>query len=930
LNDLAEKYIAAVERPGPAAEPARPVLIRWTSDKDLHVGVRIRAMRTLERIGAALAAVEPALLATTHDPALSLEAVEVLHRMGSESDEFVRSLIRVLGEAGGFSASKPGEAPSYNFHSLPYYEHERRERAKFGEETSRRLTTLGRKEPGRIVPLLVEGFRASARSRDLVTHVMGEIGPPAQGAVSALASAVSLSEEEISTLMKIGGFPALATALKTGTPEVRLAVFKRLRQHGPDAVPLLDEARNDPDEHVRRDAFDALARLAAGSPQAVSALVVARRDEPWPEARARVETLLGVGLWPAFRAGAGFVAYRAWTSLSPLGWSAGALVVLLVWLRRRRLGQARKRRDCEDRRELLTTPGALATRYLRTLTQVADQTPKRFLHPYPEASPRQQCDVLLADQGFRWRQGQPRSVERYLDRYPVVAADEDLVLDLVAAECRLAVAHGARAQAENCLAAYAHLGDRLRHRLEGLDAAAGGDGPDLPATDVPEPTVARGARPIASAETRLRVPRTRDDATRTYAVRSLASTDAMPDPDDATVDLPSRPGSGAAAGRAARIGRYTIERVLGVGTFGTVYEARDDELHRRVAVKVPRHERVAREEDIEAYLAEARVVAGLDHPWIVPVYDFGRTDDGLCYVVSKLIPGQDLARRLQQARPTPTAAAAMVAQAAEALEHAHRRGLVHRDIKPANLLLDQQGNVYVADFGLALAMRESGEGSQLAGTPAYMSPEQAGGEVFALDGRSDVFSLGVVFYELMTGVKPFQGASLKQILSMVQRLDPVPPWERDAAIPRELVRICMRCLAKAPADRFASAGDLAVALRRWQQAGVGSHNRIDILALAAFGVLGVTFILLAVFGATFLFMQEGSIYDIDRLVVVGIVLFLMLVVALVRIGVGLGKRSVTRGKPGGHDPTSKPDGRAKAGPADRGDNWDELAPVVPR
>src|SRR5262249_54190272 len=148
--------------------------------------------------------------------------------------------------------------------------------------------------------------------------------------------------------------------------------------------------------------------------------------------------------------------------------------------------------------------------------------------------------------------------------------------------------------------------------------------------------------------------------------------------------------------------------------------------------------RITREEDIEVYLAEARVLASLDHPGIVPVYDVGRTDDGQCYVVSKLIPGQDLARRLRQALPTPSEAAALVAQAAEALAHAHRRGLVHRDIKPGNLLLDGQGSIFVADFGLALHRERVTEGALLAGTPAYMSPEQARGEGHALDGRSDL------------------------------------------------------------------------------------------------------------------------------------------------------------------------------------------------
>src|SRR4051812_23657653 len=152
----------------------------------------------------------------------------------------------------------------------------------------------------------------------------------------------------------------------------------------------------------------------------------------------------------------------------------------------------------------------------------------------------------------------------------------------------------------------------------------------------------------------------------------------------------------------SRIGRYRIIRLLGQGGFGRVYLAHDDELDRPVAIKVPNPERIARPEDVEAYLAEARTVARLDHPQIVPVYDVGRTDDGLCYVVSKYIEGSDLAEVIRQGRPEFRVSAGLIATVAEALHHAHTRGLVHRDIKPANILIDPSDRPYVADFGLAL------------------------------------------------------------------------------------------------------------------------------------------------------------------------------------------------------------------------------------
>src|SRR5262249_50199051 len=136
----------------------------------------------------------------------------------------------------------------------------------------------------------------------------------------------------------------------------------------------------------------------------------------------------------------------------------------------------------------------------------------------------------------------------------------------------------------------------------------------------------------------------------------------------------------------------------------------------------------------------------LDHPHIVPVYDVGRTDDGLCFVVSKLIEGSDLAAKIKRARPGFHESAELVATVAEALHYAHTHGLVHRDIKPANILLDASGKAFVTDFGLALKEEDFGKGGGLAGTPSYMSPEQAKGEGHKVDGRSDIFSLGVVFY----------------------------------------------------------------------------------------------------------------------------------------------------------------------------------------
>jgi WD40 repeat protein len=275
--------------------------------------------------------------------------------------------------------------------------------------------------------------------------------------------------------------------------------------------------------------------------------------------------------------------------------------------------------------------------------------------------------------------------------------------------------------------------------------------------------------------------------------------------EDGPTDLP--PG--------ARVGQFEIVERLGAGGFGVVYLAHDVQLDRNVAIKIPRRGQLSSAE-AEQFLREARAAAQLRHPHIVSVYEVGRQQD-VIFIVSEFVAGMSLAELLGRERFTAQEAASLCVEIARALDHAHEHGVVHRDLKPANILLDEGRQPHIADFGLA--RRAMGETTltldgQLVGTPAYMSPEQARGDSHLADRRSDVYSLGVILFELLTGELPFRGNASTVVHQIIEDVAP-SPRKLNATVPRDLETICLKCLEKDPTRRYATTAELAEDLGRF-------------------------------------------------------------------------------------------------------------------
>jgi serine/threonine protein kinase len=299
-------------------------------------------------------------------------------------------------------------------------------------------------------------------------------------------------------------------------------------------------------------------------------------------------------------------------------------------------------------------------------------------------------------------------------------------------------------------------------------------------------------------------------------------------------------------------GRYQIVKEIGKGSMGVVYKAHDPNLDMMIALKVLRQDRVDSESFVRRFIAEARVLGRLDHTNIVRVYNVDE-DHGTAYIAMELIEGEALNDIMQRKRFSPEEIIQLGMTISNTLGYAHQKKVVHRDIKPSNILIKSDGVFKITDFGIAHIQDESAaektQAGEILGTPAYMSPEQVTGR--QVDGRSDIFSMGIILYELCTGTRPFKGENMTAIFHAITQEEPVEITQLNPAIPKKLSKVVMKCIRKNNDERFETGEAVTEALKSCLQeikpiketaAPATQKKRNMIMAYAGAGVIAISFI----------------------------------------------------------------------------------------
>jgi serine/threonine protein kinase len=424
-----------------------------------------------------------------------------------------------------------------------------------------------------------------------------------------------------------------------------------------------------------------------------------------------------------------------------------------------------------------------------------------FLASYPNVSPPERLDVLLTDQLLRWRHGCPKPLGDYLAEHPSLAGDPESILKLVQGDFLARLECAESADPASYLRMFPELAEAIRCQCE-VDQWL---------------TIPLGPGHSLAATVDYRI----SDAD--HQVEGRGEDEDQDDETDSGGHEPTAPDRPLAPDAPLREGDFQLVRRLGAGGMGEVHEAIQRSLRKHVALKLIPREALDSPSRVRRFFTEARALARLRHPHIVGVHGIGRMADGRYFLVMDLVEGgTTLAALIKAGTVAFERAAGLVATVAEAIDHAHARGVIHRDLKPSNVLLDAEGTPHVTDFGLAKVLdaidpdHPPTTADQVLGTPHYMSPEQADPARGPITPRADIYALGGLLYALLTGKPPIQGDSITAILTQLVSPEPVrSPRTLRADIPAALERICRTCLEKDPRRRYASAGTVATALRVW-------------------------------------------------------------------------------------------------------------------